>query len=300
MSEQAGYFISVIVLGTILGTLWLIWWTARGSGAKSPQETTHVWDDDLTEYNNPLPRWWLWLFILTIVFGLFYLTLFPGLGRFGGLLHWTSATQLQAEDSSAELAFEQRYASLRGKTLAAIAEDPAALATGRNLFALNCSACHGSDGRGARGFPNLTDKDWLWGSGEETVYQTIAGGREGLMPAWGPVLGGPGVEQVEAYVLSLAGRHALDAEASAGRTQFELLCVACHGADGRGNQALGGPNLTDNIWLHGGSEKDIRETITNGRTNRMPAHLERLGETKVRLLAAYVLSLSANPPETRP
>jgi cytochrome c oxidase cbb3-type subunit 3 len=303
MSESAGYFVAIVVIANIAEALWLMWWTARGSGAKSPQETTHVWDGDLTEYNNPLPRWWLGLFILSILFGVVYLALFPGLGRFPGLLHWSSASQLQTEDTSARSAFESRYASTKGKTLAAIAQDPAALATGRNLFALNCSACHGSDARGAKGFPNLTDNDWLWGSGEDTVYQTIAAGRDGIMPAWGPVLGPQGVEQVEAYVLSLSGRHAVDASATAGKTQFDTLCTACHGADGRGNQALGAPNLTDEIWLHGGSEKDIRETITNGRMNHMPAHLERLGETKVRLVAAYVLSLSApahGAPENKP
>jgi cytochrome c oxidase cbb3-type subunit 3 len=171
------------------------------------------------------------------------------------------------------------------------------MATARNLFALNCSSCHGSDARGAKGFPNLTDQDWLWGGSEEAIYQTIAMGRQNAMPAWGAVLGADGVEQVEAYVLSLSGRQMTGALGSpaaiaAGKERFSTMCFACHGADGRGNQALGAPNLTDNIWLHGGSVSDIRESIDKGRVNRMPAHLERLGETKVRLLAAYVLALS--------
>jgi cytochrome c oxidase cbb3-type subunit III len=292
-----GIFITVVVLANIGAALWLIWWTARGSGKVPSQQTTHVWDDDLTEYNNPLPRWWLWLFLLSIAFALGYLIVFPGLGKFPGLAHWTEVSQYQQEDLAARRALEQRFAAFNGKSLTELSKDPAAMATAKNLFALNCSACHGSDARGAKGFPNLTDQDWLWGGGEETVYQTIAQGRDGLMPAWGPVLGHDGVENVMAYVLSLSGRRPGDAEVpaptlAAGKALFTTMCAACHGADGTGNQAVGGPNLTDKIWLYGGSVKDIRETITNGRTNHMPPHLERLGDTKVRLLAAYVLSIS--------
>jgi len=297
MSQGVGIFITVVVLANIGAALWLIWWTARGSGNVSPQETTHVWDDDLTEYNNPLPRWWLWMFLLSIAFGLGYLIVYPGLGRFPGLAHWTEVSQYRQEDLAARRALEQRFAAFNGKSLTELSNDPAAMATAKNLFALNCSACHGSDARGAKGFPNLTDQDWLWGGGEQIIYQTIAQGRDGLMPAWGPVLGHDGVENVMAYVLSLSGRRPGDAEVpaqtlAAGKAVFSTMCAACHGADGTGNQAVGGPNLTDKIWLYGGSVKDIRETITNGRTNHMPPHLERLGETKVRLLAAYVLSLS--------
>ena len=176
------------------------------------------------------------------------------------------------------------------------------MATGRNLFALNCSPCHGSDARGAKGFPNLTDNDWLYGGSEEAVLQSISNGRDGVMPAWGAVLGPAGVEQVMAYVLSLSGRHAADDSVAAGATTFATYCAACHGADGKGNQQIGAPDLTDQIWLHGGSEQDIRETITNGRKSHMPAQLERLGSTRVRLLAAYVLSLSqpAAAPATAP
>ena len=286
----------IAVLVNILAGLWLIWWTTRGVKV-SPQETTHVWDDDLTEYNNPLPRWWLWLFILSILFGLVYLALFPGLGNYRGLLNWSSVSQFNAEDTTARVAFEQRFAGAKDETLADLSKDPEAMTTARNLFALNCSSCHGSDARGAKGFPNLTDQDWLWGGGEQTVYQTIAQGRNNAMPGWGPVLGADGVEQVMAYVLTLSGRELQKGAGSAamvaaGKERFTTMCSACHGIDGKGNQAIGAPNLTDNIWLHGGSVDAIRETITKGRSNAMPAHLERLGETKVRLLAAYVLSLS--------
>jgi cytochrome c oxidase cbb3-type subunit 3 len=261
------------------------------------QETTHVWDDDLTEYNNPMPRWWLWLFILTIAFAFAYLALFPGLGNYHGLINWTSVSQFNAEDAAARGALEQRFAAYKDKSLLDLSKDPAAMSTAKNLFALNCSSCHGSDARGAKDFPNLTDQDWLWGGSEQTIYQTIANGRDNAMPAWGPILHADGVEEVLAYVLSLSGRESTSSPASAdaiaaGKAHFAAICAACHGPDGKGNQAIGAPNLTDSIWLHGGSVDDIRQTITNGRISHMPAHLERLGETKVRLLAAYVLTLS--------
>ena len=292
MSEKLGIYIALVAIANILGCLWLIWWTSRGSAATPSQQTTHVWDGDLTEYNNPLPRWWLGLFLISITFGFGYLILYPGLGNYPGVLHWSSAGQLRADQQVAEAGFDRRFAGIEGKSLAALAADPSAMATGRNLYALNCSACHGSDARGAKGFPNLTDNDWLWGGTEDNVLQTISYGRDGIMPAWGPVLGAGGVDQVVAYVLSLSGRHPLDAAATAGGVSFQTYCIACHGTDGKGNQLVGAPNLTDDIWLHGGSEQDIRESITNGRTNRMPPQLERLGATRVRLLAAYVLSLS--------
>jgi cytochrome c oxidase cbb3-type subunit 3 len=303
MNSVVAVVVSVVVLLNVVGGLVLIWWTSRGAQVPA-QQTTHVWDDDLTEYNNPLPRWWLWLFILTVLFGLGYLAIYPGLGNYPGLAHWSEVSQYQSEDAAARAQFEQRFAFVKDKSLLALSQDPSAMTTGHNLFALNCSSCHGSDARGAKGFPNLTDQDWLWGGSEDNVYQTIAHGRDGLMPAWGPVLGADGVENVLAYVLSLSGRESKDAQftpaqVSAGQTQFATLCAACHGPDGKGNTAMGAPNLTDSVWLHGGTVKDIRETITGGRTNHMPAQLERLGETKVRLLAAYVLSLS-KPIESAP
>jgi len=296
MKSGIAIFVVIAVLVNIFAGLWLIWWTTRGVKA-APQDTTHVWDDDLTEYNNPLPRWWLWLFILSIVFAVAYLVFFPGLGNYRGVLNWTSVSEFKADDTAARDAFEQRFAADKDKSLLELSKDPAAMTTAKNLFALNCSSCHGSDARGAKGFPNLTDQDWLWGGSEKTVYQTIAQGRHNAMPGWGPALGADGVEQVLAYVLSLSGRElkgpagAADSVA-AGKVRFTTMCSACHGADGKGNQALGGPNLTDSVWLYGGSVDDIRDTITKGRSNAMPAHLDRLGDTKVRLLAAYVLSLS--------
>jgi cytochrome c oxidase cbb3-type subunit 3 len=297
MNEVVAVIVAVVVVANILAALWLIWWSSRGAAQVDAKQTTHVWDEDLTEYNNPLPRWWLWLFVWSIVFGFIYLALYPGLGNFRGLKHWSEVAQYQQEDAAARRQLEQRFAAYDGKSLLELSRNPAAMLTARNLFALNCSPCHGSDARGAKGFPNLTDQDWLWGGSEETVYQTIAQGRDGVMPAWGPVLGRDGVEQVLAYVLTLSGRQSKEVNSapervSAGKAEFTMLCAACHGADGKGNAAVGAPNLTDNIWLHGSSVKDIRESITQGRNDHMPAHLERLGATKSRLLAAYVLSLS--------
>lgn len=296
MSRGFGLFIAITALANIAAVLWLIWWTARGGAKIDPQQTTHVWDEDLTEYNNPLPRWWLWMFLLSIAFALGYLIWYPGLGRYAGLGHWSETSQWAEEDLAAKQAFKLRFAAFDGKSLTDLSRDPGAVATGRNLFALNCAPCHGSDARGAKGFPNLTDNDWLWGGSEDRIYQTIANGRDGMMPAWGPVLGHDGVENVIAYVLSLSGRKTdgpiTPEMLAAGKSTFGTMCAACHGPDGKGNQIIGAPNLTDKIWLHGGSVADIRETVTKGRTNKMPAHLERLGETKVRLLAAYVISLS--------
>ena len=293
MSRGVGLYIAIVVLANIVAALWLIWWTARGSNKDVSQETTqHVWDGDLMEYNNPLPRWWLGLFILTIVFGLGYLLVYPGLGNFAGIGRWTQESQWSAEEQQARGTLEQRFAGIQHKSLAEIAHDPAAMSTAKNLFSLNCSTCHGSDARGARGFPNLTDSDWLWGGGDDTVYKTIAQGRDAAMPAWGSVLGPDGVDAVAAYVLSLSGHRAPQDWIDAGHAKFQQLCVACHGPEGKGNPAVGAPNLTDNVWLYGGSLQAVRETISKGRNGHMPAHADLLGDTKVRLLAAYVLNLS--------
>ncbi|HLW25980.1 MAG TPA: cytochrome-c oxidase, cbb3-type subunit III [Steroidobacteraceae bacterium] len=296
MNEIVAWIVILIVFANIAGCLWLIWFTTRPTNLPAEQ-TTHVWDGDLTEYNNPLPRWWLWLFLITIVFGLLYLALYPGLGNFAGIKHWSEVSQWQREDTAARAAIAQRFHAYDGKSLASLEREPEAMATARNLFAFNCAPCHGSDARGAKGFPNLTDQDWLWGGTEDQVYQTIANGRDGAMPAWGPVLGTEGVEQVLSYVLSLTGRTPSPAPVApevlaAGQSKFATYCVACHGADAHGNTLMGAPNLADSIWLEGGSVKEIRETITRGHSGHMPAHLEKLGETRVRLLAAYVLSLS--------
>lgn len=292
MNPLVGLIVAIVVLANIGAALWLVWYTTRGNAKAVAGETTHIWDGDLTEYTNPLPRWWLWLFLASIAFALAYLLIYPGLGAFTGLSHWTSVSQYRAEERAAERAFTLRFESVKGVSLAVLAQDPTAMTTARNLFALNCSTCHGSDARGAVGFPNLTDSDWLHGGGEQAIFQSVAYGRNAAMPAWGPVLGQKGVDEVMAYVLTLSGRAAPSESSRAGKVRFTTFCAACHGIDGKGNQVIGAPNLTDDIWLWGGSTRAIRETIAGGRTNHMPAHLERLGEVRVRLLAAYVYGLS--------
>jgi len=304
MTQSASVFVVVFTVINIAACVWLLWWTSRsraaaGASDQSPsgqvEKTGHVWDGDLEEYNNPLPRWWLGLFIITVLFGAAYLIFFPGLGNFRGLKQWSSVQAYEQQMEQQRARLEQRLASLKDKSLMELAADPSAMSTARNLFGANCSTCHGSDARGAKGFPNLTDNDWLWGGDEQTVYTSIAQGRHGVMPALGSVLGPTGVNEVASYVVSLSGREAPADWVAAGRERFATLCAACHGPDAKGNPALGAPNLTDDVWLHGGDFDSIRATITNGRDNQMPAHAELLGETKVRLLAAYVLSLSRAP-----
>lgn len=280
----------VLIIGNILACLWLIWWTMRRRSQEA-ETTGHEWDG-IQEYNNPLPRWWLWLFIITIVYALGYMVFYPALGNFAGSSRWSSTTELQQEQDQAAASFEARFAPLVQTDLVTLSKNATAMTTAKNLFANNCSTCHGVDAHGAKGFPNLTDNDWLWGGDPEALYQTIANGRKGTMPGWGAVLGQEGVEQAAAYVMSLSGHKAPQDWVDAGKERFATICVACHGADGKGNQTLGAPNLTDKVWVWGRSMNTVRETIAQGRSNEMPAHLPILGETKVKLLAAYIYSLS--------
>lgn len=293
MTFGQSLFIIVLTVANVAGCVWLLWWTRRspGEGGTTEHTTGHVWDEDITELNNPLPRWWLWVFIITVVFGVVYLVLYPGLGTWRGTLGWSSSSELQTDLRQNAERIEKSLAPYASRSVIQLMGDPAAVSVGRNLFLNNCAACHGSDGGGAPGFPNLTDKDWLYGGDPDTVVATVSNGRTGVMPAWGEVLGSRGVEDVLAYVMSLSGRKLEAGNVAAGKQKFSELCVACHGPEGKGNPAMGAPNLTDNIWLHGGSLAAVRETIEKGRTGTMPAHSARLGETRVKLLAAYVLSL---------
>lgn len=295
LSHPLSVVIALVASLNVLGCGWLIWWTSR----KRPDEVTkgevihHVWDGDLQERNNPMPRWWLILFFFSIAFCFVYFLLYPALGTFGNVLHWSKAGQYEQEMIAAKEKYAPIYAAFAGREVAALAQDPKALALGRSLFANNCVACHGSDARGAPGFPNLTDDDWLHGGTPDAIVQTITHGREGIMPALGAALGPQGVEEVTAYALSLSGRKQAADKVEAGRVRF-VLCAACHGADGTGNQAVGAPNLTDDVWLYGGTEAAVHKSIADGRHGQMPAH-EWLGADKVRLLAAYVYSLSHAP-----
>jgi cytochrome c oxidase cbb3-type subunit III len=294
MSLSHSLFVIVLTVANIAGALWLLWWTRRlrGEASLTTETTGHVWDGDLRELNNPLPRWWLWLFIITVAFGGGYLVLYPGLGSYQGTLQWSSRAEHARESAENAQRLERALSAFAARDVMALAKDPAALEVGRNLFLNNCAACHGSDGGGAPGFPNLADGDWLWGGEPEQVVQSISGGRQGTMPAWGEVLGASGVEDMLTYVFSLQGRTLTAGDARTGAARYAELCAACHGADGRGNPLMGTPNLADPIWLHGGALTSVRDSIEKGRSGAMPAHGARLGETRVKLLAAYVLSLS--------
>ena len=296
MTSGWSLFIVLISLFNILACVWLLRWTAKPKSATEKigggADTGHVWDKDLREYNNPLPKWWLWLFYITVVFGLIYLVLYPGLGTFKGLKGWTQANQYEAEKAAVEARAAEWFAPFASMTVPQLAGDAKAMSTANNLFQNNCAQCHGSDGGGAKGFPNLSDADWQWGGDADTVVQTITAGRMAAMPPWGEVLGPDGVEEAVAYVQTLSGQPADAAKAAAGKTRFETVCAACHGMDGKGNPLLGAPNLTDQTWLYGRDAATIRETIVKGRNGQMPSFGDKLGEQLVRLLAAYVTRLS--------
>jgi len=296
MTSGWSLFVIALVVVNIAGCLWLLRWTSKPKSATEKigggADTGHVWDQDLREYNNPLPRWWLWLFYITIVFSVLYLALFPGLGSFKGIKGWTQAGQWEQQQKEADARAAAYLAPFASMTVAQLAADGKAMATARNLFQVNCAPCHGSDGGGAKGFPNLADKQWQWGGDPDTVVQTIMAGRVAAMPPWGQVLGAQGVDQVVAYVQQISGQQADPTLAAAGKTQFETVCAACHGVDGKGNPLLGAPNLTDGEWLYGGDAATLKLTLENGRNGQMPAFGDRLGAERVRLLAAYATRLS--------
>jgi cytochrome c oxidase cbb3-type subunit 3 len=264
----------------------------------------NVWDEDLAELNNPLPNWWRWLFYLTLVFSALYLLFFPGLGAFGGKLGWSSAGQYAAEMKQADADFGPVFAKHSAIDVVTLSKDPQAVAAGQRLFLNYCAQCHGSDAAGGRGFPNLRDKDWLYGGDPATIEASITNGRNGVMPAMGDALGGDqGVKEVAEYVRSLSSLKHDAKMAAAGAPKF-AVCAACHGADAKGNRALGAPNLSDNIWLYGSSAEDTAYSIKNGRganqlvegQSAMPAQGEKLGPAKIHLLTAYVWGLGGGEP----
>lgn len=254
--------------------------------------TGHVWDENLQEYNNPMPRWWAWLFYLTILFALGYLVLYPGLGSYRGTLGWTQVGQLADETKRADAQFGPIFEKFAAQDIETLSKNPEALAIGQKLFLNYCSQCHASDGGGSAGFPNLTDIAWLWGGTPEAIRTSIAEGRLGIMPPWGAVLGEQGVKDVTHYVMSLSGMAADSIRVERGKEVFAKTCIACHGPEGKGNPAMGAPDLTDKDWLHGASEAQIIETVAKGRTDQMPAHKDFLSPAKIHLLTAYVYSLS--------
>mgnify|MGYP001814939721 CR=1 FL=1 len=286
-----------VAAGTILFVIWCVWligWSAKQGPQNIADDEVvgHKWDGDLEEWNNPAPRWWLYLYFITIIWAAGYLVAF-GLGSWEGALGWSQQGQYEAEMQAAAERYEPIYANFAAMDFDALSKHPEANDLGRSLYASYCTTCHGSDARGAVGYPNLTDNDWLWGNSENALVTTITYGRTGVMPVLAPALGGEqGIDNMVGYVKSLSGAEETDAAAMSAQPMFVALCSACHLADGTGNQAVGAPNLTDDTWLHGSSDESIRATIVNGRNNMMPAHGELLGPDRTKILAAYIYSLS--------
>ena len=297
MSDFTSDFWSFYVAGiTILGIVGcgvLLWMTARKKVESASDNTTgHVWDEDLREMNNPMPRWWMWLFVITIIFAFAYLAIYPGLGKYSGKLNWTQTGAYDAEVAKANAELEPLYARFASMKPEEIAVDPQAVAIGERLFMNNCAQCHGSDAHGSKGFPNLTDNDWLYGGTPEKIHETLINGRMGNMPPMAAAVGTPEeVRNLANYVLSLSGSPHDSLRASLGKSKF-VACAACHGMDGKGNYALGAPNLTDDIWLHGWGETSIVNIVNNGKVNVMPAQAAKLTEAQINVLAAYVWGMS--------
>ncbi len=291
------WYVALITVLSIVGCGLLLWSQSKhrvriGEDGQLDKTTGHVWDEDMTELNTPMPRWWMGLFYLTIVFGIGYLILYPGLGSYAGRLGWQSSGAYKAEVLQAKLDYGPLFDRYLAQDIQAVARDPQAHEIGQRLFLNYCAQCHGSDARGNKGYPNLTDKDWLYGGEPSVIKETIMKGRHGQMPPMGAALGSDtDIENVAHYVRSLSGLTADPIKVAFGKPKFGA-CAACHGADAHGNPALGAPNLSDKVWLYGGSAETIMETIRKGRDNTMPAWGEFLGEGKAHVLAAYVWSLS--------
>jgi cytochrome c oxidase cbb3-type subunit 3 len=292
VSSGWAIYIAAVTIAGLVGCLVLLVIASRRKVMAGDNTTGHVWDEDLREMNNPLPRWWMYLFVITVVFAAIYLALYPGLGSSAGILKWTSEGQFDAEQTKARSALVPVYAKYSAMTADQMSSDPQALAIGQRLFLNACAQCHGSDGRGSKGFPNLTDNDWLGAGTPEYIEKTITEGRTGVMPPMAAAVGSADdVRNVANYVLSLSGSAHNNIAAELGKPKF-VVCAACHGPEGKGNPAIGAPNLTDNIWLHGWGEEAIVSMVTNGKNNVMPPQARLLTPEQVHVLAAYVWSLS--------
>jgi len=284
-------YIAVVTLASLIGCLALLFITSRAR-VNPKDDTGHVWDHDLRELNSPMPRWWMALFVITIVFAFGYLVLYPGLGSSKGLLDWSSAGAYREEQAQADAQLAAVYAKYASTPAPDLAHDKGAMAIGERLFMNNCSGCHGSDARGGKGFPNLTDNDWLYGGSPETIVETITHGRQGTMPPMAAAVGSEAdIANVAEYVLSLSNSPHDAGKAEAGHAKF-IVCAGCHGIDGKGNPAVGAPNLTDDVWLHGAGRGAIVRMVSNGKTNVMPAQEHRLTPEQIHVVGAYVWSLS--------
>ena len=285
-------FVAALTIGGLIYCVFVLLVASKRTEMSGDNTTGHVWDVDLREMNNPLPRWWVWLFVITVVFAVIYLVLYPGLGGFQGSVKWSSQSQYEAEVAKARTQMAPVYAKFVSMGAEELAKDTQAMAIGERLYANNCAGCHGSDARGSKGFPNLTDGDWLYGGSIDKIKETIVNGRAGNMPAMAAALGTPeDARNVANYVLSLSGSPHDAARATQGQAKW-AVCGACHGMDGKGNQAIGAPNLTDKIWLHGYGEQAILAMINHGKQNVMPSQARLLTPEQVHVLAGYVWSLS--------
>ncbi|MEX2963196.1 cytochrome-c oxidase, cbb3-type subunit III [Microbulbifer sp. TYP-18] len=295
MSTFWSLWVIVLTLANLALIIWVLF--ANRKVAVSDQDepgnetTGHVYDG-IEEYDNPLPRWWFMLFVGTLIFSAIYLVIYPGMGNFKGIAGWTSVGQLERSQEKAMEKFDQTFGQYAQMPVEQIAENPQALKMGARIFANNCAVCHGADGGGNYGFPNLTDDDWLYGGTPEKILQTLYQGRQGVMPPQEPIIGEEGVRNTAEYVLALNGLEHNAEMAAQGKQVFDRVCMACHGLDAKGNQAIGAPNLTNNIWLYGSSREQIQHTIRGGRSNQMPSQSDKLRDDKIRLVAAYVYSLS--------
>ena len=299
------WYVGAISLVSILACALLLWIAGKAkvqshSGAADDNTTGHVWDENLRELNNPLPRWWMWLFILTVIFALAYLAIFPGLGSYQGAAKWSTQGEHKDDMASLQAQLAPLYAEFSAKSIEDLARDPRALAVGERQFMNTCAQCHGSDGRGSKSYPNLTNANaaWLGERGAAHIVQTVSNGRTGMMPPMAAALPGPtDITDVAHYVLSLSGSPFNEVKAFNGKQKF-AACAACHGLDGKGNKAIGAPNLTDDYWLHGWGEAAIVNIIKNGKNNVMPAQAPKLSADQIHVVAAYVLSMGGLPPVT--
>lgn len=288
MSSGWSWFVILGTLGSLLAAVALLIFNRKTSG----EETTgHEWDG-IEELDNPLPFWWVGLFVVSIIYALGYLIWYPGLGNVQGAGGWTSNNQLQDDLAAHQTRFAPVYADLAAMTPDELVKDRLAQQVGRRLFINHCSTCHGITAEGTTGFPNLKDDEWIWGEGFSNVKHAIENGRSAIMPAWGPALGEQGVSDMVQYLLALSSRDHGAQAAARGRDQFTTLCAACHGQDGTGKSELGAPNLTDNIWLYGGRAKDLANTLNNGRAGQMPSFAGILDDQRIHILAGYVSGLS--------
>ena len=288
------WYVAILTIISIIG---LLIFTIKVGGKKKLTDEQvksmgHIWDEDLHELNNPAPRWWYLLFVFSMFWGLIYLFLYPGLGSYAGYLNWSQVGQYNEEVAEANEKYGPIYEQFLNSDLKSLSQNPDALLVGTRLFSTYCTTCHGSDARGARGFPNLRDQDWLWGGEPENIKTTLLQGRQGVMPAWGAVLNDEQIHELTEYIRTLGGLSADPALISGGRKNYNLYCTVCHGAEGKGNIQLGAPNLSDDIWLYGGSSNKVSESIKQGRAGIMPPHLDFLGEAKVHILAAYIYNIS--------